>query len=118
MVGPRADAHLTEVGEKEGVREAQSWLDLALSLLSLGEEEEALAAYDRAFTLDPARARQFAVPARCSGSSPPPRASRSRTTRATRVRRAPRPPAARTRPPEPATDPRSRSHRSAIGRSG
>ena len=52
------DAHLLETGEKEGVREAQSWLDLALSLLSLGEEEEALAAYDRAFTLDPGRARK------------------------------------------------------------
>ncbi|MCI4360954.1 MAG: tetratricopeptide repeat protein, partial [Thermoplasmata archaeon] len=58
MAGPRDDPHLTEVGEKEGVREAQSWIDLALSLLSLGEEEEALAAYDRAFTLDPARARR------------------------------------------------------------
>ncbi|MCI4340328.1 MAG: tetratricopeptide repeat protein [Thermoplasmata archaeon] len=56
--GPRADAHLGEVGEREGIREAQSWLDLALSLLSLGEEEEALAAYDRAFTLDPGRARR------------------------------------------------------------
>lgn len=54
--GP-ADAHLGETGEKEGVREAQSWIDLALSLLSLGEEEEAIAAYDRAFTLDPDRAR-------------------------------------------------------------
>jgi tetratricopeptide (TPR) repeat protein len=51
-----ADTHLTEVGEKEGSREAQSWLDLALQLLSLGEEEEAIAAYDRAYTLDPKRA--------------------------------------------------------------
>jgi len=58
VVGPRTDPHLTEVGEKEGGREAQSWIDLALSLLSLGEEEEALAAYDRAFTLDPAKARR------------------------------------------------------------
>lgn len=48
--------HLNEAGEKESGREAQSWLDLALSLLSLGEEEEAMAAYDRAFTLDPDRA--------------------------------------------------------------
>ena len=55
--GPRRDPHMAEVGEREGAREAQSWLDLALSLLSLGEEEEALAAYDRAFTLDPNRAR-------------------------------------------------------------
>lgn len=55
--GPR-DIHLSETGEKEGVREAQSWLDLALSLLSLGDEEEAIAAYDRAFTLDPNRARR------------------------------------------------------------
>ncbi|MCI4335815.1 MAG: tetratricopeptide repeat protein [Thermoplasmata archaeon] len=53
--GPDRD-HLSEVGEKEGAREAQSWIDLALSLLSLGEEEEAMAAYDRAFTLDPDRA--------------------------------------------------------------
>lgn len=55
---PRRDTHLTEAGEREGVREAQSWIDLALSLLSLGEEEEALAAYDRAFTLDPDRSRR------------------------------------------------------------
>ncbi len=55
---PRRDSHLAETGEREGGREAQSWLDLALSLLSLGEEEEALAAYDRAFTLDPSRARR------------------------------------------------------------
>jgi tetratricopeptide (TPR) repeat protein len=58
MPGPKADPHLTEAGEREGGREAQSWIDLALSLLSLGEEEEALAAYDRAFTLDPNRARR------------------------------------------------------------
>jgi Flp pilus assembly protein TadD len=50
------DPHLQETGEKETPREAQSWLDLALSLLSLGEEEEAVAAYERAFTLDPNRA--------------------------------------------------------------
>jgi tetratricopeptide (TPR) repeat protein len=55
--GP-GDTHLTETGEREGVREAQSWIDLALSLLSLGEEEEAIAAYDRAFTLDSDRARR------------------------------------------------------------
>ena len=48
--------HLTEPTEAEGRREAQSWIDLALSLLSLGEEEEALAAYDRAFSIDPDRA--------------------------------------------------------------
>jgi len=48
--------HLAEAGEREGVREAQSWIDLALSLLSLGEEEEALAAYERAVTLDADRA--------------------------------------------------------------
>lgn len=50
------DDHLEETGEREGSREAKSWLDLALSLLTLGEEEEAVAAYDRAYTLDPARA--------------------------------------------------------------
>ena len=58
-VGPaRSDNHLAEVGEREGLREAQSWIDLALSLLSLGEEEEALAAYDRAWSLDRERARR------------------------------------------------------------
>ncbi len=50
------DAHLTEAGEKETAREARSWIDLALSLLSLGEEDEAVAAYERAYTLDPERA--------------------------------------------------------------
>ncbi|MCI4325016.1 MAG: tetratricopeptide repeat protein [Thermoplasmata archaeon] len=50
------DVHLSEVGEKETAREARSWIDLALSLLSLGEEDEAIAAYERAYTLDPERA--------------------------------------------------------------
>ncbi|MGI0070563.1 MAG: tetratricopeptide repeat protein [Thermoplasmata archaeon] len=50
------DDHLEETGEREGSREAKSWLELALSLLTLGEEEEAIAAYDRAYTLDPERA--------------------------------------------------------------
>ncbi len=54
----RTDPHIAEVGEKEGMREAQSWIDLSLSLLSLGEEEEAMAAYDRALSLDPERARR------------------------------------------------------------
>ncbi|HKS59792.1 MAG TPA: tetratricopeptide repeat protein [Thermoplasmata archaeon] len=54
---PESDSHLTEAGEREGTREAESWLDLALSLLSLGEEEEAITAYERAYTLDPKRAR-------------------------------------------------------------
>lgn len=58
LVQAPKDSHLTETGEQEGGREAQSWIDLALSLLSLGDEEEALAAYDRAFTLDPGRARR------------------------------------------------------------
>jgi len=53
---PDKDDHLEETGEREGVREAKSWLDLALSLLSLGDEEEAVAAYERAYTLDPERA--------------------------------------------------------------
>jgi tetratricopeptide (TPR) repeat protein len=53
----RSDDHVEERGEREGAREAKSWLDLALSLLSLGDEEEALAAYERAYTLDPERAR-------------------------------------------------------------
>ncbi|HZY70181.1 MAG TPA: tetratricopeptide repeat protein [Thermoplasmata archaeon] len=51
------DDHLAEAGEREGGREAESWLDLALQLLSLGDEEEAMAAYDRAYTLDPKRAQ-------------------------------------------------------------
>jgi Flp pilus assembly protein TadD len=46
------DPHLTEVPEPEGRREARSWIDLAMSLLSLGEEEEAIAAYERALSLD------------------------------------------------------------------
>lgn len=50
------DDHSEERGEREGVREAKSWLDLALSLLTLGDEEEAVAAYERAYTLDPERA--------------------------------------------------------------
>ncbi len=53
----RMDDHIEEIGEKEGAREAKSWLDLALSLLSLGDEEEAVAAYERAFNLDPERAQ-------------------------------------------------------------
>jgi len=52
------DDHLEETGEREGSREAKSWLDLALSLLSLGDEDEAVAAYERAYTLDPDRARR------------------------------------------------------------
>jgi tetratricopeptide (TPR) repeat protein len=51
-----SDDHVDETGEREGAREAKSWIELALSLLSLGEEEEAVAAYDRAYTLDPDRA--------------------------------------------------------------
>jgi tetratricopeptide (TPR) repeat protein len=53
----RSDDHLEEAGEREGTREAKSWLDLSLSLLSLGDEEEAIAAYERAYTLDPERAQ-------------------------------------------------------------
>lgn len=55
---PLRDDHVEERGEREGAREAKSWLELALSLLSLGEEDEAVAAYERAYTLDPERARQ------------------------------------------------------------
>ncbi len=54
---PDLDDHSLEGGEREGAREAKSWLDLALSLLTLGDEEEAVAAYERAYTLDPERAR-------------------------------------------------------------
>lgn len=56
-VRQRMDDHVQETGEREGAREAKSWLDLALSLLSLGDEEEAIAAYERAYTLDPERAQ-------------------------------------------------------------
>ncbi|HEV2519898.1 MAG TPA: tetratricopeptide repeat protein [Thermoplasmata archaeon] len=49
--------HLSEGAEPGSGREAKSWLDLALSLLSLGEEEEAIAAYERAYTLDPGQAQ-------------------------------------------------------------
>jgi Flp pilus assembly protein TadD len=54
----RLDDHVDEAGEREGAREAKSWLDLALSLLSLGDEEEAVAAYERAYNLDPDRAQR------------------------------------------------------------
>ena len=53
---PRASDHADLGGEREGAREAKSWLDLALSLLALGDQDEAIAAYERAFTLDPERA--------------------------------------------------------------
>lgn len=52
------DRHDHEVSEREGFAETKTWIDLALSLLSLGEEEAAVAAYERAYTLDPVRARQ------------------------------------------------------------
>lgn len=51
------DDHLSEPGEREGPKEAESWLSLALSLLTLGEVEEAVAAYERGFSVDPDRAR-------------------------------------------------------------
>lgn len=54
---PPVDDHVEEAGAREGAREAKSWIDLALSLLSLGDEEAAVAAYERAYTLDPARAQ-------------------------------------------------------------
>jgi tetratricopeptide (TPR) repeat protein len=50
------DAHVAEAGAVEDSREADSWLRLALSLLSLGDEEEAIAAYERAYTIDAERA--------------------------------------------------------------
>jgi Flp pilus assembly protein TadD len=54
----RPDEHLAEAGEREDYREAESWLSLALSLLSLGDEEEAVVAYERAYTIDPERAQR------------------------------------------------------------
>jgi Flp pilus assembly protein TadD len=54
----RPDTHLAEGPEPEGRREARSWIDLAMSLLSLGEEEEAIAAYERALSLDPESAHR------------------------------------------------------------
>lgn len=52
------DDHLSEPGEREGPKEAESWLSLALSLLTLGDVEEAVAAYERGYSVDPTRARQ------------------------------------------------------------
>ncbi|HEV2449252.1 MAG TPA: tetratricopeptide repeat protein [Thermoplasmata archaeon] len=52
------DVHLAEAAEREDSREGDSWLTLALSLLSLGDEEEAMAAYERAYTIDPERAER------------------------------------------------------------
>lgn len=51
------DDHLAEPGEREGPKEAESWLSLALSLLTLGDVEEAVAAYERGYNVDPERAR-------------------------------------------------------------
>ena len=58
VAADRTDDHSEEGADREGAREAKSWLDLALSLLSLGDEDEAVAAYERAFTLDPERAER------------------------------------------------------------
>lgn len=60
--GPRrlhasGDDHLSEPGQREGPKEAESWLSLALSLLTLGDVEEAVAAYERGYSVDPDRAR-------------------------------------------------------------
>jgi tetratricopeptide (TPR) repeat protein len=63
VAGGRIDDHADEGGAHEGTREVKSWLDLALSLLSLGDQEEAIAAYERAYTLDPERARHSLFPA-------------------------------------------------------
>lgn len=54
---PTRDPHTQEATEPEGRPEVEGWLDLALQLLSLGDEEEAVAAYERAYTIDPDRAR-------------------------------------------------------------
>jgi tetratricopeptide (TPR) repeat protein len=51
------DDHLSEPGEREGPKEADSWISLALSLLTLGDVEEAVAAYERGYGVDPERAR-------------------------------------------------------------
>jgi len=95
----RSDDHVQEVGEREGTREAKSWLDLALSLLSLGDEDEALAAYERAYTLDPERAQHslfrpmlLLVTAVQGGPEPP---------EITPGPAPPRPDATRPRPPPP-----------------
>jgi cytochrome c-type biogenesis protein CcmH/NrfG len=56
ITSSRPDVHLAEAAEREDSREGDSWLTLALSLLSLGEEEEAMAAFERAYTIDPERA--------------------------------------------------------------
>jgi tetratricopeptide (TPR) repeat protein len=51
------DDHLSEPGQREGPKEAESWISLALSLLTLGDVEEAVAAYERGYSVDPDRAR-------------------------------------------------------------
>lgn len=51
------DDHLAEPGQREGPKEAESWISLALSLLTLGDVEEAVAAYERGYSVDPDRAR-------------------------------------------------------------
>ncbi|MFZ0830189.1 MAG: tetratricopeptide repeat protein [Thermoplasmata archaeon] len=52
-----SDDHLSEPGQREGPKEAESWISLALSLLTLGDVEEAVAAYERGYSVDPDRAR-------------------------------------------------------------
>lgn len=56
--GEPIDRHLAEAAVRADAQEVESWLNLALSLLSLGEEEEAVTAYERAFTIDPERAQR------------------------------------------------------------
>ena len=55
--GP-VDNHVVEPGERAGPKEVDSWLSLALSLLALGEVEEAVAAYEKGYSIDPERARR------------------------------------------------------------
>jgi tetratricopeptide (TPR) repeat protein len=52
------DDHLDEAGARAERPEAETWLSLALSLLRLGDSEGAVAAYERAYTIDPERARR------------------------------------------------------------
>jgi Flp pilus assembly protein TadD len=52
------DNHLEETGTRADRPEAETWLSLALSLLRLGDSEGAVAAYERAYTIDPERARR------------------------------------------------------------
>ena len=57
-----SDDHLLQPGRRERPEEAESWISLALSLLTLGDVEEAVAAYERGYSVDPGPSPPLDVP--------------------------------------------------------